>query len=428
MNETEPELTETEAVAQTESVAETGTEADPAQGPAALVCPACASPVVLGDLFCEDCGASLVPGAETPAGAAEPTELIAVPPVPGAAGTCADCGGTSFSDGYCDQCGRLAPDPRDHIEQDLGVVAGVTDRGLRHSRNEDAMALAVLDGPGRTHPASIIVSCDGVSTSRDPHIASLLAAELIRDHLAESLDRGEAASSAMAAALAAAQLAVADLAEDPEEPGNSSCATAVAAVVENGLVTVGSVGDSRVYWLSRTTADSRLLTTDDSWAGMMIAEGIMSEAEAYRSPQAHTIIRWLGADAPDEPAHVVQFVPDGPGLILACSDGLWNYVPEAAKLAELAVPTEGGAWGGLQAAANSLCAVALEGGGHDNITVTLAAYPPAPAAAPPSGGPAETTAQLQRPPEAPAAPDTPPEPPCEAQSFEEQPNVEGSGL
>jgi serine/threonine protein phosphatase PrpC len=76
---------------------------------------------------------------------------------------------------------------------------------------------------------------------------------------------------------------------------------------------------------------------------------------------------------------VVQFVPEGPGLVLACSDGLWNYLPQAAKLAELAMPTGSGAWGGLQSAANSLCAVALEGGGHDNITVTLAAYPPVPA-------------------------------------------------
>jgi serine/threonine protein phosphatase PrpC len=405
MNETESELTEIEP------------GADPLEAPAPTVCPACASPVLPGDQFCEDCGASLAPGAAIPAGADEVTEVIevALPSgAPTAAGACADCGGVDFSDGYCDRCGRLAPDPRDHIEQDLGLVAGVTDRGLRHSRNEDAMALAVLGGPGHPRPAGVIVSCDGVSTSRDPHIASKLAAELIRDHLVAALGRGEPAEPAMAAALAAAQLAVADLAEDPDEPGNSSCATAVAAVVEPGLVTVGSVGDSRVYWLSRTAADSRVLTTDDSWAGLMIAEGILSEAEAFRSPQAHTIIRWLGADAPDEPAHVLQFVPEGPGLVLACSDGLWNYVPEAAKLAELAVPTETGAWGGLQAAANGLCAVALEGGGHDNITVTLAAYPPVAAEPFPGAAPAGTAAL--------------PRPPDGAQSNEEQPIVEGSGL
>jgi len=107
-----------------------------------------------------------------------------------------------------------------------------------------------------------------------------------------------------------------------------------AAGIEPGLGTVGSIGDSRVYWLGRNPIDSRRLTEDDSWAGLMIAQGILAEADAYRSPQAHTIVRWLGADAPDEPAHVAQFVPEGPGLVLACSDGLWNYVPEAERLAQ----------------------------------------------------------------------------------------------
>ena len=35
---------------------------------------------------------------------------------------------------------NVPPTP-DHAEVDLGTAAGVTDRGLRHQRNEDAMAL-----------------------------------------------------------------------------------------------------------------------------------------------------------------------------------------------------------------------------------------------------------------------------------------------
>jgi serine/threonine protein phosphatase PrpC len=58
--------------------------------------------------------------------------------------------------------------------------------------------------------------------------------------------------------------------------------------------------------------------------------------------------------------------------VLACSDGLWNYVWDAADLARLA----DGAGRGLAAGAVSLTAVALQGGGHDNITTVLAAYPP----------------------------------------------------
>ena len=40
---------------------------------------------------------------------------------------------------------------RDHMEEDLGQVAGVSDRGLRHSRNEDAMHFAVADTDAADH-------------------------------------------------------------------------------------------------------------------------------------------------------------------------------------------------------------------------------------------------------------------------------------
>jgi serine/threonine protein phosphatase PrpC len=115
-----------------------------------------------------------------------------------------------------------------------------------------------------------------------------------------------------------------------------------------------------------------VLTVDDSWAGKMIADGTMSEQEAFKSPLAHTILRWLGPGAPEEPANLRVFVPEGPGLVLACSDGLWNYVPDAADLARLAA----GGFGGLLPTAAALTAVALEGGGHDNITAVLATWPP----------------------------------------------------
>src|SRR5579872_7131404 len=55
---------------------------------------------------------------------------------------------------------------RDHQEVDLGLLADVTDRGLRHHRNEDAMELAVAQtGDG---PVIVAVVCDGVSTSTRP--------------------------------------------------------------------------------------------------------------------------------------------------------------------------------------------------------------------------------------------------------------------
>src|SRR5260370_20946876 len=65
------------------------------------------------------------------------------------------------------------PPSRDHDEVDLGPAAGVSDRGLRHQRNEDAMALAAEQAPDG--PAVVAVVCDGVSSSARPAQASYAA-------------------------------------------------------------------------------------------------------------------------------------------------------------------------------------------------------------------------------------------------------------
>lgn len=345
---------------------------DPAEAPtveleaSGLFCPSCGAEVLPGDGYCEECGTDLmVRRAAAPEAAQAP---------------CTDCGGTAFTDGYCDNCGRLAPSPRDRIERDLGAVAGVTDRGLRHSRNEDAMNFAVI-GAQSGRAASVIVVCDGVSTSADPQRASQLAADTSLEHLVHALRRGESAGASITAAIDAAQRAVSALGDDyPDRSAAPSC-TIATAVLEPGLVTVGWVGDSRVYWLAADGGPSRRLTEDDTWAGQLIAGGAVEEAEAYKAPHAHAILRWLGPDAPPEPPHVYDFAPDGPGLVLACSDGLWNYVWDAAELARLAAEAApgdaaGDGGSGLAAMAASLTAVALDGGGQDNITTVLAAYPP----------------------------------------------------
>src|SRR5690606_41751682 len=41
------------------------------------------------------------------------------------------------------------------------------------------------------------------------------------------------------------------------------------------------------------------------------------------------------SDAEQVRPHVATFRPAGPGTLLVCSDGLWNYFPSARDLAEL---------------------------------------------------------------------------------------------
>jgi len=71
--------------------------------------------------------------------------------------------------------------------------------------------------------------------------------------------------------------------------------------------------------------------------------------------------------------HVERFEPPGAGVLLLCSDGLWNYQPEAAGLAGLAMPA---AQTDPLGSAQALVKFAIEAGGRDNITAVLIPFPP----------------------------------------------------
>jgi serine/threonine protein phosphatase PrpC len=148
-------------------------------------------------------------------------------------------------------------------------------------------------------------------------------------------------------------------------------------------VTLCWLGDSRAYWLGDGPGlAAKRLTTDDSLAGEMVEAGLLSEEDALALPQAHVVTGWVGADSGGTAPHVASFEPPGAGVLLLCSDGLWNYQPEAAKLAELALPR---ALTDPLGAAQALVTFALDAGGADNVTVILAPLPLTPA---PHGDPA----------------------------------------
>lgn len=268
-------------------------------------------------------------------------------------------------DGNCPSCGRKVPVSRDHAEIDLRLLAGVTDRGLRHSRNEDAMALATADTPGGT--VAIGVVCDGVSSSPRSDEASLTAARAAIRILLMAARTGEDIEDASREAVRRAATELAGMNGTDGAPS----ATFISAVIGGDGVTLCWLGDSRAYWLA-TDGTSHRLTTDDSLAQEMVTSGMLDEAQAMASPHAHVITRWLGADITDPEAHVSRFDPPGPGVVLLCSDGLWNYLPDAEGLAARSLPS---AETDPLGTASELVKFAIEAGGMDNITVVLAPVP-----------------------------------------------------
>lgn len=364
-------------------------------------CPTCQAVVRDSEQFCEACGAELSPtvaAAEPPPAQVSTAARPAPEDLRGTASTCQACGGEVDSDGYCGTCGTRAPRRRDHFsEQPAAWVAAVCDRGIRHSRNEDAVALAADTEPGSR---AVLVVCDGVSSSVDSDLASLAAARAARDVLAGSHSRGlgtgasqlAAVISRLKAATDAALEAVlgvtaedvttndVDAAGEPtksvtEETNPPSC-TFVAAVVEQDLLVVGSVGDSRAYWFP-DVGSAIALSIDDSFAQEQIASGV-PRAEAETGPQAHAITRWLGVDAPPHTPRTATMKLAEPGWLMVCSDGLWNYCSAAQDLAALVSRTSSTSPAAAEplALAGALVDWANAQGGKDNISVALARIDP----------------------------------------------------
>ncbi|MEV7188125.1 PP2C family serine/threonine-protein phosphatase [Kitasatospora sp. NPDC093102] len=333
-------------------------------------CPSCSEPMDPEDAYCGSCGTGrdgrAAPGAMPASWAAAHGEAVPSPRGP----VCVHCGQPQVAaDGYCEGCGGAQPRPRDHMEKALGGVAGVSDRGVRHHRNEDSFTVAATSLPGG-EPVVVAVVCDGVSSSDRPDEASETAVDAASESLLTALEAGRDPNQAMRQAIADAAKAVADLAGPTRPDLNAPACTYVSAIAAGGRVTIGWVGDTRAYWIpdDRAAAEPFRLTQDDSWAARMVEAGLMGEAEAYADPRAHAITGWLGADAEEVLPHTLDFTPHVPGVVLICTDGLWNYAEAATDLAYYVRPdarTE------PLATAQTLVKFAVAAGGHDNITVAV---------------------------------------------------------
>ena len=367
----------------------------------ALSCPACSAQIGESDRFCEACGAELAP-------AVAPAPPPQTAPV-AAARACHECGGEVAADGYCTQCGAGAVSERDHfVEEPAPWVAAVCDRGIRHDRNEDAVALHAGAEPG-SH--AVLVVCDGVSSSTDSDVASLAAARAARDVLTVSRPQALGTAATRLMATARAMEAAVDAANDAvirhttAGPGNPASCTFVAAVIQQSQLVVGWVGDSRAYWLPDAGA-GQLLSIDDSFAAEQIAGG-MSREEAENGPQAHAITRWLGIDAPDHTPRTASVDLTEPGWVLVCSDGLWNYCSEGDAMSALLHDTASTTGSAPLDLADGLVDWANAQGGMDNITAALARVgPPTTVRPATTATPATTAGPATTATPDPAAPDT----------------------
>lgn len=142
--------------------------------------------------------------------------------------------------------------------------------------------------------------------------------------------------------------------------------TLVVALVEGGRLSVGYVGDSRLYL--RGTDSLRQITRDDSWVLAVLDQNPAIDPEIIRQhPMRNALTNVVGAGTGTE-VHVVEEMLTGGEVLLLSSDGV-HGVLDHDWIDRLLKQTDD-----VQAVAADLVATAIANGSRDNCTVVVARY------------------------------------------------------
>jgi protein phosphatase len=225
----------------------------------------------------------------------------------------------------------------------LGRTVAMTDTGRKRRRNEDVY---VVDPP-------IFAIADGMGGAKAGEVAAALAADALRGE-------GGSGEEAVVTLIQEANRRVYQRAtEDAAASGMGT--TMTVALLENGRVRIGHVGDSRAYLIR--DGELSQLTDDHSLVGELVRSGKLAPEDAETHPQRSVITRVLGTD-PDVDVDTVTVETRSGDLFLLCSDGLYSMVGND-RILELVERNRRD----LDRAAKALIAAANKGGGDDNITI-----------------------------------------------------------
>ncbi|GAP07784.1 serine/threonine protein phosphatase [Anaerolinea thermolimosa] len=252
-------------------------------------------------------------------------------------------------------------------------VAAISHPGRKRKENEDRYGVAAFSaGPEGPSPILLAVLSDGIGGHRAGEIAAEMAVNIISQVVERSHADHPPATLIEAIQTASEAIRIQAL-HNPEQAGmGATCACAW--MIGNRLYTA-TVGDSRVYLIRG--GQIRRLSTDHTWIQEAIENGMLRPEEANTHPNAHVIRRYLGSPTPpevdlrlrisdlesDAQAEANQGFLLAPGDTVALtSDGLTDLVSDAEILAAFQQ-------GDAETACHTLVDLALERGGHDNITL-----------------------------------------------------------
>jgi serine/threonine protein phosphatase PrpC len=239
-----------------------------------------------------------------------------------------------------------------------------SDPGSVRSNNEDSVMANSLRG--------FAVLADGMGGYNAGEVASGMATALLGTELEKAFSEREPSSLDASGKSWAEVTLVAEMARvngaiyqaaqsQPHYAGMGT--TLVVAVFHDNKVTVGHIGDSRLYRLRGE--DFQAITRDHSLLQEQIDSGLITAEQARHSQNKNLVTRAVGID-PEVQAEIHDHAVLPGDVYLLCSDGLNDMVEDD----EIAM-TLGALSANLELCATQLIQMANDNGGRDNVSVIL---------------------------------------------------------
>ena len=244
-------------------------------------------------------------------------------------------------------------------------IVSLTDAGKIRGHNEDCVESRPELG--------IVVLADGMGGYNAGEVASGMATSSISAGLAETWTREIVKKLDRTAAMALSQSVVQEQAlkanaaiyaaaqKDPHCAGMGT--TLVVCLFYDDFVTVGHVGDSRLYRLRDDVFEQ--VTRDHSLLQEQIDSGLISKEDARSSNNRNLVTRAVGID-PDVETEIHTYDVREGDIFVLCSDGLNDMIEdEEIQMTLIALRSN------LELTAQQLVQAANDAGGRDNISVML---------------------------------------------------------
>lgn len=239
------------------------------------------------------------------------------------------------------------------------IVGAATDIGRKRSQNQDSIAAVPQAG--------LFVVADGMGGHRGGETASSMVTQLVPEMVRSSINQSAGWDPRQVISSAISYASHEIFLRSQREPQLQGMGTTtVACLFKDRRLTIGHVGDSRVYYFR--DGDLWQLTRDHSLVQEKLRAGMITREEVKTDRMKNVITRSVGFE-PEVNVELYEFEARPGDQFLLCSDGLSSLVEdqEIGEIMELNRQRSND----LQETVKQLIAAANANGGDDNISTVL---------------------------------------------------------